>query len=171
MAIQKQNLQLCNVKHKYRNKAFRGKPMHNKSPCLTRTRAGTGGYFLFSRMRMMSTAEMERIQGFPNKRLNCVSVGSRWLLRYVSHSAVVCSPAYLLLIGRLKLASGVSRRQYHMMLGNAFSVNVVVRLLTRMLPAVGLTGPLRDPYLRNPYNGHPVGDPFRNFRAGRHVDA
>ena len=38
----------------------------------------------------------------------------------------------------------VSDAQWRKQLGNAMSVNVVERLLARLLPAVGLTGPLPD---------------------------
>ena len=45
---------------------------------------------------------------------------------------------------KLKQPRGVSDRQWHLQLGNAMSVNVVERLLARLLPAAGLTGELRD---------------------------
>ena len=35
------------------------------SPTLTRSRAATGGYFLTKYMRMQSTSEIARLQGFP----------------------------------------------------------------------------------------------------------
>jgi len=38
-----------------------------------------------------------------------------------------------------KLKQVVSDAQWHMQLGNSMSVNVVERLLSRLLPAVGLT--------------------------------
>ena len=43
-----------------------------------------------------------------------------------------------------KLKQVVSDAQWHMQLGNSMSVNVVERLLSRLLPAVGLTGALPD---------------------------
>ena len=38
----------------------------------------------------------------------------------------------------------VKKTHWHKQLGNAMSVNVVERLLVRLLPAVGLTGALPD---------------------------
>ena len=43
-----------------------------------------------------------------------------------------------------KLKQVVSGPQWQMQLGNSLSVNVVERLLSRLLPAVGLTGALPD---------------------------
>ena len=43
-----------------------------------------------------------------------------------------------------KLKQEVSDPQWQMQLGNSMSVNVVERLLSRLLPAVGLTGALPD---------------------------
>ena len=43
-----------------------------------------------------------------------------------------------------KKPGNVSERQFAMQVGNAMSVNVVERILTRLLPAAGLTGPLED---------------------------
>ena len=43
-----------------------------------------------------------------------------------------------------KLNQVVTDAQWCKQLGNAFSVNVVERLLARLLPAVGLTGALPD---------------------------
>ena len=45
---------------------------------------------------------------------------------------------------KLKQPPEVSDRQWHMQLGNAMSVNVVERLLARLLLTAGLTGELPD---------------------------
>ena len=45
---------------------------------------------------------------------------------------------------KMKKPGNVSERQFAMQVGNAMSVNVVERILTRLLPAAGLTGPLED---------------------------
>ena len=41
---------------------------------------------------------------------------------------------------------GLSDRQAGTMIGNGFTKPVILRLLARLLPAAGLSGPLRDPY-------------------------
>jgi DNA (cytosine-5)-methyltransferase 1 len=86
------------------------------SPCLTRSRCGSGGHWLFNRNREMTTREMMRLQGMRAGRF------------------------------RLPVKRGGSERKLRLMIGNAFSVNVVVRILSRLLPAAGLTAPLKDPY-------------------------
>lgn len=53
-----------------------GRYMRDCSPCLTRSRCGSGGYFLAHKGRMMETTEMLKLQGFPLRRLRrptCVS--------------------------------------------------------------------------------------------------
>jgi DNA (cytosine-5)-methyltransferase 1 len=99
---------------------FAGTLSYGYSPCLTRRRCCDGGHWLFSRGRDMTTREMLRLQGMRPKRF------------------------------RLPVKNGVrmSERKLRMMVGNAFSVNVVVRILSRLLPAAGLTGALKDPYGR-----------------------
>jgi len=89
------------------------------SPCLTRARAGDGGHWLFQRDREMTTQEMLRLQGMRASRFRLP----------VSRSG-----------------ERMRERQLRMMIGNAFSVNVVVRILSRLLPAAGLTDALKDPY-------------------------
>ncbi len=81
-------------------------------PCLTRTRAGTGGHFLLHLGRMTTSVEMQRLQGIPD--------------------------------GRLRRPAHVSERQLLQMIGNAFSLNVLTRVLARALPVAGLSGPLQD---------------------------
>ena len=82
--------------------------MNGKVPCLTRTRAGCGGYWISTVQGMLTTREMLRLQGLPEhlqKAANLV---------------------------------GVTERQLRQMIGNAMSVNVLVVLLSRLLPAMGL---------------------------------
>ena len=42
---------------------------YNRSPCITRARAGSGGYYLFSRGRMTTQRELFRLQGVPDGRI------------------------------------------------------------------------------------------------------
>jgi DNA (cytosine-5)-methyltransferase 1 len=42
----------------------------------------------------------------------------------------------------------VTERQLRLMLGNGMSLNVLERILCRLLPAAGLSGPLEDPFTR-----------------------
>jgi DNA (cytosine-5)-methyltransferase 1 len=51
------------------SKAFGSHVTLGHSPCLTRSRAGSADYFVFSRGRPMTRAEMFRIQGVPPKRI------------------------------------------------------------------------------------------------------
>jgi len=77
--------------------------MLNKSPCMTRSRAG--GHWLSSRGRFMTTAEMLRLNGFDPKLIH---------------------------------VSCVSPNQLGRLIGNAMSVNVLERLLLRLLPSAGI---------------------------------
>ena len=43
--------------------------MPEKSPCLTRCRAGQNGHFLLPQNRMMALEEMEELQGFPAQHM------------------------------------------------------------------------------------------------------
>ena len=76
-------------------------------PCLTRSRARTGGFYLTTHHRRMSTEEMCRLQG-------------------MSPSDAPWQNA------------GLSRTFFNGALGNAMSVNVLHRLLPRVLQAAGL---------------------------------
>ena len=86
-----------------------GHYMEGCSPCLTRTRCGSGGHWISSRGRRMLRVELERLQGVPP--------------------------------GRLQLPPGVTERQYQQMLGNAFTVSVIGRVILRLLQTVGLLSP------------------------------
>jgi site-specific DNA-cytosine methylase len=77
-------------------------------PCLTRTRAGCGGYWVTGVNRLLTTREMLRLQGLPHQ--------------FIEYAA----------------AANVSDRQLRQMIGNGMSVNVLVAILSRVLPAVGL---------------------------------
>ena len=92
---------------------------YNVSPCITRNRAGMGGYFLFSHMRMMRTKEMFRLQGVPPGRLKLPPKTGAG--RFV-----------------------VSDRQMALMIGNAFDVNLFARLFSRIFYSVGFTNKIID---------------------------
>jgi site-specific DNA-cytosine methylase len=77
-------------------------------PCLTRTRAGSGGYWVTGVNRLLTTREMLRLQGLPDQFIERASTAN------------------------------VTDRQLSQMIGNALSVNVLVATLSRLLPAVGL---------------------------------
>lgn len=95
-------------------------------PCLTRTRAGAGAFWLTSHGRVFSLAEMLRLQGMP----------SDLLLSTIRRRHARDHP----------LRKPLSQRQVGQLVGNAMSVNVLSRLLARVLPAVGLSGPLATPW-------------------------
>ena len=92
----------------------RGTPttMHDRIPCLTRTRAGCGGYFLTHKdfCRFLSVEEMLNLQGLPAT------------FRDVARD------------------QRITDRQLAMMVGNAIPTNVLMLLLARMLTMVGLQG-------------------------------
>ncbi len=73
-------------------------------PCLTRTRAGSGGHWITKKQRLLQVSEMLRLQGFPPdvKR------------------------------------DHITDRQLAQMIGNSMSVNVLERLLARLLVSVNL---------------------------------
>ena len=77
-------------------------------PTITRARAGVGGFFMTKEWRMMSDVELANFQGFPKDRL-------RW-------SDLVTEKN-----------RPVTRRQFQMMLGNAFTVPVIGRILWKAL--------------------------------------
>jgi site-specific DNA-cytosine methylase len=83
--------------------------MVGKVPCLTRTRAGCGGYWITGVDGLLTTREMLRLQGLPE----CLTT--------------------------IAETAAVSERQLCQMFGNAMSVNVWVAILSRLLPALGLS--------------------------------
>jgi site-specific DNA-cytosine methylase len=78
------------------------------APCITATRAKTGGFFIMNQKRMTTTDELGRLQGFPTWAVD----------KMLSTSANA---------GDIRFA-----------IGNAMSVNVLVRLLPRVLHSAGL---------------------------------
>ena len=94
--------------------------MLDKIPCLTRTRAGCGGFFLTHRdfRRFLCVEEMLNLQGLP--------VTFRGLAR-----------------DQRITDRRITDRQLAMMVGNAIPTNVLMLLLARMLTMVGLQGETR----------------------------
>ena len=90
------------------SRASKRKPMIGMVPCLTRTRAGSGGYWITGVNRLLTTREMLRLQGLPDQ--------------FIEHAS----------------AANVTDRQLRQMIGNAMSVNVLVTIMSRLLQAVGL---------------------------------
>jgi DNA (cytosine-5)-methyltransferase 1 len=86
----------------------RARAVVGKVPCLTLTRAGTGGYWITGVNGLLTTREMLRLQGLPDKFIQIAET------------------------------AGVSERKLRRMIGNAMSVNVLVTILQRLLPACGL---------------------------------
>ena len=78
------------------------------APCITATRAKTGGFLIMNQKRMTTTDELGRLQGFPTWAVD----------KMLSTSANA---------GDIRFA-----------IGNAMSVNVLVRLLPRVLHSAGL---------------------------------
>ena len=72
--------------------------MVEKLPCLTRTRAGNGGYWITRVNGFLTTREMLRLQGLPE----CLI--------------------------KIAETAGISERQLRQMIGNAMSVNVLVAI-------------------------------------------
>ena len=89
--------------------AAKGRFMVGKVPCLTRTRAGSGGYWITRVNGLLTTREMLRLQGLPECLITIAET------------------------------AGVSERQLCQMIGNAMSVNVLVTILSWLLPALGLS--------------------------------
>eukprot|EP00959_Pyramimonas_sp_CCMP1952_P276417 5778238-Pyramimonas_sp.AAC.1 len=77
-------------------------------PCLTRNRAGAGGWWVTSLRRRMTTKEMLRFQGIPTGQLN---------------------------------TSGITDRQFRLMIGNGWSLNISARVTANLLRTVGLARP------------------------------
>lgn len=95
--------------------------MYNMCPCLTRTRAGTGGHWVVSRGRRLRTVEMERLMGL---RLRPPHPKGR--------------------VASLKRPDSVSQRQWLQILGNSIPVPMIARVLSKVLPQAGLTDHLTD---------------------------
>ena len=78
-------------------------------PCITATRGSQGGFYITNRNRMTTMMELGRLQGWPTK---CIL--------------------------RMFNAPGVSRKQVGHSIGNGMTVNVMLRLLPRVLYSAGL---------------------------------
>ena len=89
--------------------ASKGRSIAGKVPCLTRTRAGSGGYWVTSVAGLLTTREMLRLQGLPERLIDTART------------------------------VGVTDRQLRQMIGNAMSVNLLVVVLNTLLRAVGVT--------------------------------
>ena len=79
-----------------------------RAPCLTRSRAAPGGFWIITAGGLLTTQEMLRLQGLPEHLVDAAA------------------------------AAGVSGRQLLQMNGNAMSVNVLVLILSKLLIAMGL---------------------------------
>ena len=77
------------------------------APCITATRAKTGGFLIMNQTRMTTTDELGRLQRFPT-----------WAVG--------------------KMMSSADPRDVRFAIGNAMSVNVLVRLLPRVIQSAGL---------------------------------
>lgn len=93
--------------------AARPRTTRGVAPCLTRTRASSGGYWVecpgnADASGLLTTIETLRLQGLPEDFIAAA------------------------------LRAQVSERQLRQMIGNAMSINVLVRLFHKLLPAVGL---------------------------------
>ncbi len=95
--------------------------MDGVSPCLTRSRAGGGGHWLACRGRKMSLEEMARFQG--------VGIDPP---KAPGRAANILRP------------SQISARQWGHLIGNAIPVNMLVRILSRLLPSAGFSAELGD---------------------------
>ncbi len=109
------------------------------SPCITRARGGAGGHYVPRLGRCFTLKEIGLLQGLPRKIVaNMVSQG------------------------------GVSKRQVGLAIGDAMSVNVLMRLMPRALYSAGLL-PAKVPDLWQAAGDNPRGG--RNFVAQKAFDA
>ncbi len=95
--------------------------MSGVSPCLTKSRASSGGFWIVSRGRRMSITEMQRLMG----------VGIR--------------PPRGGVPATIEKPVGISSRQWGSIIGNSIPISLLQRVLCRVLPAANLySGGLRD---------------------------
>ncbi len=85
-------------------------------PCITATRGSQGGFYITTQKRMTTLSELARLQGWPTEYVNKI------------------------------LKSGVPVPHIGHAIGNAMSVNVLVRLLPRVAWAAGLIDKPVDPW-------------------------
>ena len=92
------------------------------SPTLTRTRAGSNGFFITNLERMMTTDEMLALQGFPKGRLTWQNL-------------------------RTDQNRKVTNRQFNLMIGNTMAVPVIGRVILELFKTIGiLPANARDPW-------------------------
>ena len=100
-----------------------------RCPTLTRSRAMSGGFYVSSHRRMLTTTEMFRLQGFPDSRIEFKN-----LMKSTKHGK------------RTK----VSEREVRGMIGNAMTVPVVGRVVRAACQTCGLISlDLPDPWSAN----------------------
>ena len=87
---------------------IRARAVAGRVPCLTRTQARTGAFWITTAGGLLTTQEMLRLQSLPDHLVDTAA------------------------------AAGVSDRQLRQMIGNAMSVNVLVLILSKLLIAMGL---------------------------------
>lgn len=92
----------------------------NGCPCIAASRGKSGGFYITTLKRMTSYEELGRLQGFPTD-----------IVRSLLDLAKVSAP------GRQRLTPNLVGHA----IGNAISVNMLMRLLPRILVAAGLATP------------------------------
>jgi len=103
----------------------KGHVMHNKCPCVTRTRGATGGHWVVCRGRRTTESELEKLFGL---HLSPPSGGQA-----VSLAKPTEMPA----------------RVWGGILGNSIPIPLLARVLALALPNAKLTGSIHDPWRSN----------------------
>ena len=95
-----------------------GQCTQDKSPCITRARGGSMGYFISNQNRYTNLHDLGRLQGFTTKEVDAI------------------------------IASGISEKQIGAAIGNAMNKMVLDRLLPKVIWAAGLSGDtkIEDPW-------------------------
>ena len=95
-----------------------GQCMQDKSPCITRARGGTMGFFISNQKRYNTLHELGRMQGFTTEEVDAI------------------------------VASGISEKKIGKAFGNAMHKMVLDRLLPKVIWAAGLSGDtkIEDPW-------------------------
>ena len=95
-----------------------GQCTQNKSPCITRARGGSMGYFISNQNRYSNLHDLGRIQGFTTKEVDAI------------------------------ITSGMSEKHIGAAIGNAMNKMVLDRLLPKVIWAAGLSGDtkIEDPW-------------------------
>ena len=98
--------------------------MQDKSPCITRTRGGSGGFFISNQNRYMNLHEIGRLQGFTTKEVDAI------------------------------IESGASEKQIGAAFGNAMNKMVLDRLVPKVIWAAGLCDEkMEDPWKKFSWRG------------------